>query len=111
MGSGSGYPAQGYPSQEFSMGQGSAHGSYHDLVPNDDDDDDDEDKTPSEEMSPVKPKKPTKRATKAKKNDAKKDTKNDSSNWTCEEEVVLCKAWCDVSENSMIGSNMQVKGF
>ena len=49
VGTGSGYPAEGYPSQEYSMGQGSGHGSYHDSVPNDDDDDDN---TLSEEMSP-----------------------------------------------------------
>ena len=54
------------------MGQGSAHGSYHDSVLNDDDDE-----TLSEEMLPNKPKK---RATKAKKNIVEKETKNDSSN-------------------------------
>ncbi|GKC45367.1 hypothetical protein Tco_1063089 [Tanacetum coccineum] len=52
-----------YQSQDYSMGQGSAHGS----APVEDDDDD----SPVEEMSPVKAKKPSKRASKAKKNDTK----------------------------------------
>ena len=43
------------------MGQGSGHGSYHGSMPVDDDNDDD-----VEETSPVKPKKPSRRATKAK---------------------------------------------
>ncbi|GKC27643.1 hypothetical protein Tco_1034937, partial [Tanacetum coccineum] len=47
---------------DYSMGQGSAHGS----APVDDDD-----SSPIEEMSPVKAKKPLRRALKAKKNDAK----------------------------------------
>lgn len=45
VGVGSGYPAEGYPIQEYSMGQGSAHGLYHDSVPNDDDDDNDDEST------------------------------------------------------------------
>ena len=70
--------SSGYLSQEYSMAQGSAHGSFYDSVQNDDDDDaDDDDNTLSEEMSPVKPKK---RATKAKKKTVEKETKNDSSN-------------------------------
>lgn len=53
MGTGSGQVF--YPTQNYSMGQGSAHGSFHSSVPNDDDDDD----SPVEEMSAVKTKKPT----------------------------------------------------
>ncbi|GJX32522.1 hypothetical protein Tco_0242377 [Tanacetum coccineum] len=49
-----------YPTKDYSMGQGSAHGSD----PVDDD-------SPVEEMSPVKAKKPSKCASKAKKNDIK----------------------------------------
>ncbi|GJZ69337.1 hypothetical protein Tco_0632887 [Tanacetum coccineum] len=57
------YSQEYYPTQDYSMGQGSAHGS----APIDDDDD-----SPVEEMSPVKAKKPSRRVLKAKKNDAKK---------------------------------------
>nr|GEX01340.1 hypothetical protein [Tanacetum cinerariifolium] len=53
-----------YQSQDYSMGQGSGHGSAHGSAPVDDD-------SPVEEMSPVKAKKPSNRASRAKKNDAK----------------------------------------
>ncbi|GKB29192.1 hypothetical protein Tco_0868593 [Tanacetum coccineum] len=52
------YSQEFYPTQDYSMGQGSAHGSAHGLAPVDDDDDD----SPVEEMSPVKAKKHSKRA-------------------------------------------------
>ncbi|GKG28833.1 hypothetical protein Tco_0416198, partial [Tanacetum coccineum] len=46
-------------------------------------------------MSPVK--KPSKRASRAKKNDAK--DKKPAKDWTKAEEIALFQAWCDVSEN------------
>ena len=52
-GTGSGQPY--YSTQNYSMGQGTGHRSFHDSVPNDDDDD-----SLVVETSPVKPKKPTK---------------------------------------------------
>ncbi|GKF83952.1 hypothetical protein Tco_0248850 [Tanacetum coccineum] len=76
------------------MGQGSVHGS----APVDDDD------SPIEEMSPVKAKKPSTRASKAKEKEPPKD-------WTTAEEIALCQAWCDVSENSEKENNMKMKGF
>nr|GEV46839.1 hypothetical protein [Tanacetum cinerariifolium] len=88
-----------YQSQDYSMGQGSAHGS----APVDDDDND----SPVEEMSPVK--KPSKRASKAKKNDAK--DKEPAKDWTNAEEIALYRPWCDVSKNSKKGNNMNVKRF
>ncbi|GJR00844.1 hypothetical protein Tco_0523828 [Tanacetum coccineum] len=59
------------------MGQGSAHGS----APVDDDD------SPVEEMSPVKAKKPSKRASRAKKNDGKEIEA--PKDWTKAEEIAL----------------------
>ncbi|GKC09641.1 hypothetical protein Tco_1001251, partial [Tanacetum coccineum] len=53
------------------------------------DDDDDDDDSPVEEMSPVK--KPSKRASRAKKNDAK--DKEPAKDWTKAEEIALCQAW------------------
>ncbi|GJU31127.1 hypothetical protein Tco_1174716 [Tanacetum coccineum] len=85
-----------YQSQDYSMGQGSAHGSAHCSAPVDDDDDN----SPVEEMSPVK--KPSKRASRAKKNDAKE--KEPAKDWTKAEKIALCRAWCDVSENSEKGN-------
>ncbi|GKD02107.1 hypothetical protein Tco_1177081, partial [Tanacetum coccineum] len=81
------------------MGQGSAHGS----APVDDDDDD----SPVEEMSPVK--KPSKRASRAKKNDAK--DKEPAKYWKKSKEIALWPAWCDVSKNSEKANSMKVKGF
>nr|GFA73812.1 hypothetical protein [Tanacetum cinerariifolium] len=54
------------------MGQGSAHGS----APVDDDDEDDDDDSSVKEMLPVK--KPSKRASRAKKNDANDNEKGNS---------------------------------
>ncbi|GKB98739.1 hypothetical protein Tco_0984876 [Tanacetum coccineum] len=45
-----------YPSQDYSMGHGSAHGSTHGSAPVNDDEEDD---SPVEEVLPVKPKKPS----------------------------------------------------
>ncbi|GKC76962.1 ABC transporter G family member 7 isoform X2 [Tanacetum coccineum] len=78
------------------MGQVSAHGS----APVDDDDDD----SSVDEMSPVKAKKPSRRVSMAKEKEPPKD-------WTMAEEITLCQAWCDVSENSEKGNNMKMKGF
>nr|GEV21128.1 hypothetical protein [Tanacetum cinerariifolium] len=88
------YSQEYYPTQDYSMGQGLAHGS----APVDDDD------SPVEEMSPVKPKKPSRRASKANEKEPPKD-------WTTMEEIALCEAWCDVSENSERGNSMKTKGF
>ncbi|GJY56435.1 hypothetical protein Tco_0455550 [Tanacetum coccineum] len=78
--------------QDYSMGygsgNGSAHGSAHGSAPVNDDVEDD---SPVEEVSPVKPKKPSRRAARAKK-DASKDRPKD---WTVAEETALCQAWCD----------------
>jgi hypothetical protein len=92
----------GYPSQQMSPGyQGSAHGSFHDSVPTDDLP---EELSP-EAMSPVKPKK---RATRGKKAAAQKeveeDNTKDSAPWTCKEEIALSMAWCDSSEDSIVGN-------
>ncbi|GJU10439.1 hypothetical protein Tco_1132835 [Tanacetum coccineum] len=65
------------------------------------------DDSPVEEMSPVK--KPSKRASKAKKNDAK--DKEPVKDWTKAEKIALCQAWCDVSANSEKGNSMKVKGI
>ncbi|GJW96014.1 reverse transcriptase domain, reverse transcriptase zinc-binding domain protein [Tanacetum coccineum] len=34
-----------------------------------------------------------------------------TSPWTIEEEVALCQAWCDMSENNITGNVMKSKGF
>ncbi|GJS18991.1 hypothetical protein Tco_0413463 [Tanacetum coccineum] len=78
-----------YPSQDYSMGHGSAPVN-----------DDEEGDSPVEEVSPVKPKMPSRRAAKAKKNDPKEPPKE----WTVEKEIALCQAWCDVSENNAVGN-------
>ncbi|GJX72343.1 hypothetical protein Tco_0309514 [Tanacetum coccineum] len=53
-----------------------------------------EDDSPVEEVAPVKKKYVRKRQP------AKKNDKDLSEPWTPQEEVVLCRAWVDVSENS-----------
>nr|GEX55789.1 hypothetical protein [Tanacetum cinerariifolium] len=83
--------------------QGSAHGSAHGSAPVDDDD------SPVEEMPAIKAKKPSKCTSRAKMNDAKE--KEASKDWTKAEEIALCQAWCDVSENSKKGNSMKAKGF
>ncbi|GJX88714.1 40S ribosomal protein S20-2 [Tanacetum coccineum] len=93
-------------SQDYSMGHGSGHGSAHGSVPIHDEEDD----SPVEETSPVKPKKPSRRATKAKK-DEPKEVKDAPKEWTVEEEIALCQGWCDVSENNISGNSMKAKGF
>ncbi|GJZ95574.1 hypothetical protein Tco_0667908 [Tanacetum coccineum] len=82
------------------MGHDSAHGS----APVNDDEEED---SLIEEVSSVKPKKPSRRAARAKKNDLKEPPKE----WIVEEEIALCQAWCDVSENNIVGNNMKTKGF
>ncbi|GKC88957.1 hypothetical protein Tco_1149606 [Tanacetum coccineum] len=94
------YSQEYYPTQDYSMGQGSAHGS----APVVDDDD-----SPIEEMSPVKAKKSSKHASKAKKNDTKE--KEPPKDWTTAEEIALCQAWCDVSKNVKKGNCIKDKGF
>ncbi|GJS26783.1 hypothetical protein Tco_0487403 [Tanacetum coccineum] len=69
--------------------------------------DDEEYDSPVEEVLPVKPKKPSRRATRAKKNDPKDLPKE----WTVKEDITLCQAWCDVSENNIVGKSMKTKGF
>ncbi|GJQ95490.1 hypothetical protein Tco_0006629 [Tanacetum coccineum] len=63
--------------------------------------------SPVEEVSPVKPKKPSRCIARAKKNDPKEPPKER----TVEEEIVLCQAWCDVSENNVVGNSIKTKGF
>nr|GEV58171.1 hypothetical protein [Tanacetum cinerariifolium] len=87
-------------SQDYFMGHGSAHGS----VPVNDDE---EDHSPVEEVSPVKQKKPSRRTTRAKKDDHKEPPKD----WTVAEETALCQALCDVSENNIADNSMKTKGF
>ncbi|GJY86287.1 hypothetical protein Tco_0500313, partial [Tanacetum coccineum] len=55
----------------------------------------------------VKAKKPSKRASKTKKNDTKEPPKE----WTTAEEIALCKGWCDVLENYEKENGMKTKGF
>ncbi|GKD94645.1 retrovirus-related pol polyprotein from transposon TNT 1-94, partial [Tanacetum coccineum] len=55
-----------------------------------------------EDVSPVKPKNPSRHATKAKK-DETKEVKEPPKEWTVEEEIALCQGWCDVSKNSISG--------
>ncbi|GJV02513.1 hypothetical protein Tco_1336082 [Tanacetum coccineum] len=63
------YSQEYYPTQDYSMGHGSAPV------------DDDEDDSPVEEMSPVKAKKPSRRASRANKNDTNEPPKD----WTTAE--------------------------
>ncbi|GJU49423.1 putative ribonuclease H-like domain-containing protein, partial [Tanacetum coccineum] len=67
---------QNITTQDYFMGQGLAHGLAYDSAPVDDDDDD----SPVEEMSPIKAKKASKRASRAKKNDNKE--KDPPKDWT-----------------------------
>ncbi|GKD69562.1 hypothetical protein Tco_1323652 [Tanacetum coccineum] len=91
-------------SQEYSMGHGSGHdsaqGSAHGSVPIHNDEDD----SPVEEVPPVKPKKSSRRATKAKK-DEPKDAKEAPKEWTVAEEIALCQ------ENNISGNSVKAKGF
>nr|GEV25785.1 retrovirus-related Pol polyprotein from transposon TNT 1-94 [Tanacetum cinerariifolium] len=80
------------------------HGSAHGLAPVNDDEEDD---YPVEEVSLVKPKKPSRRAARAKKDDPKEPSKD----WTIAEEIALCQAWCDVSKNNIVGNSMKTRGF
>ncbi|GJR91444.1 hypothetical protein Tco_0215455 [Tanacetum coccineum] len=89
-----------YPSQDYSIGHDLAHGPAH--VNNDEEDD-----SPVEDVSPVKPKKPSRCATRAKKNDPKELPKE----WTVEKQTTLCQAWCDVSGNNIVENSMKTKGF
>ncbi|GKC49419.1 hypothetical protein Tco_1072164 [Tanacetum coccineum] len=94
-------------SQDYSMGHGSGHGSAHGSPHGSDTVHDDEDDSPVEEVSPVKPKKPSRCATRAKKDELKEPPKD----WTMAEETALCQAWCDVSENNIDGNSMKSKRF
>ncbi|GJV90118.1 hypothetical protein Tco_1534056 [Tanacetum coccineum] len=62
-------------SQDYSMGYGSGYGSAHGSTPVNNDVEDD---SPVEEVSPVKPKKPSRRIARAKKDDPKEPPKD----WT-----------------------------
>ncbi|GKA31948.1 hypothetical protein Tco_0718315 [Tanacetum coccineum] len=79
------YSQENYPTQDYSMGQGSAHGSADGSALVDDDN------SPVEEMSPVKAKKPSKRASKAKKNDTKE--KEPPKDWTTAHDFTLEACW------------------
>ncbi|GJT94507.1 hypothetical protein Tco_1090025 [Tanacetum coccineum] len=105
-------------SQDYSMGHGSGHGSAHGSAHGSFPFHDDEHDSPVEEVSPVKPKKPSRRATKAKKDEPKevkedepKEVKEEPKEWTVEEEIVSCQGWCDVSENNISRNSMKAKGF
>nr|GFA52763.1 hypothetical protein [Tanacetum cinerariifolium] len=93
-------------SQDYSMGHGLGHGSAHGSVLIHDEEDD----SPVEETSPVKPKKPSRREIKAKK-DEPKEVKDALKEWTVEEEIAFCQGWCDVSENNISGNSMKAKEF
>ena len=77
------------------MGQGSGHSSYHGSMPVEDD---------VEETSPVKPKKPSRRATKAKDKGKKAEPTKKAEPWTTKEETALWKAWVHVCENCLRGN-------
>ncbi|GJR60122.1 hypothetical protein Tco_1502284 [Tanacetum coccineum] len=82
---GSGGNQEFYTAQDYSMGQGLTHGSA--VV---------EDDSPVKEaVAPVKAKKVSKRRQKTITTENKESLKP----WTTSEEVALCQAWCDVSEN------------
>nr|GEX75370.1 hypothetical protein [Tanacetum cinerariifolium] len=86
------------------MGYGSSHGSVHGSTRVNDDEEDD---SPVEEVSHVNPKKPSRRAVWAKKDDPNEPPKD----WIVAEEIAFCQAWCDVSENNIAGNNMKTRGF
>jgi hypothetical protein len=93
------YSTQNYPSQDASMGQGSGHGSYHGSMPFDEDDD-------VEEISPVKPKKPSRCATKAKDKGKQPEPNKKVEPWTQAEEIALCRAFIFISKNDKKGNAM-----
>ncbi|GJW36460.1 hypothetical protein Tco_0059380 [Tanacetum coccineum] len=86
------------------MGHGSGHGSAHGSVLVNDDEEDD---SLVEEVSPVEPKKPSRCASRGKKDEPNEPPKD----WTMAEEIALCQSWCDVSENNIAGNSMKTKGF
>nr|GEW07601.1 hypothetical protein [Tanacetum cinerariifolium] len=94
-------------SEDYSMGHGSGHGSAHSLAHGSNIVQDEEDDSLVEEVSTVKTKKPSRRATRAKKDEPKESPKD----WITAEEIALCQAWCDVSENNFDGNSMKSKGF
>nr|GEV15041.1 RNA-directed DNA polymerase, eukaryota, reverse transcriptase zinc-binding domain protein [Tanacetum cinerariifolium] len=76
------------------MGHGSAPGSAHSSFSFDDY----KDNSPAEEVSPVKPKKPSKRVTNTKKDDPK-EGKEAPKEWTVAEEIALCQACSGINLN------------
>ncbi|GKA96185.1 hypothetical protein Tco_0818280 [Tanacetum coccineum] len=64
------------------------------------------DKSHVEEVTTPVNRKSTKRPQQSKKND-----KDVADPWSLEEEVALCKAWVDVSENSVEGNARKGRGF
>ncbi|GKB17049.1 retrotransposon protein, putative, ty3-gypsy subclass [Tanacetum coccineum] len=94
-------------SQDYSMGHGSGHGSAHGSAHGSVPVHDDEDESPVEEVSPVKPKKPSRHAIRAKKDEPKESPKD----WTIAEKTALCQALYDVSENNIDGNSTKSKGF
>lgn len=79
------------------MGQDSGHGSYHGSMSVEDEDD-------VEELSPIKPKKPSRRATKAKDKGKQPEPTKKVEAWSKAEEVALCRAFIFISENSAKGN-------
>nr|GEU82720.1 transposase, Ptta/En/Spm [Tanacetum cinerariifolium]GEW11898.1 transposase, Ptta/En/Spm [Tanacetum cinerariifolium] len=93
---GSGGNQDFYTGQDYSMGHGSAHGSASI-----------EDDSSIKEVAPIKANKVSKRRHKS-----VTPEKNESSKpWTTEEDVALCRAWCDMSKNNTRGNDMKSRGF
>ncbi|GKA43978.1 hypothetical protein Tco_0736702 [Tanacetum coccineum] len=89
-----------FNTQEYYAGQGSGP-DYYGSAPVKDD-------SPFEEVAaPVKAKKVSERRQKT----VTTKNKESSKTWTTEEEVMLCQAWCDVSENSIKRNAMKSMGF
>ncbi|GJV93084.1 hypothetical protein Tco_1540897 [Tanacetum coccineum] len=82
-----------------SSGRDSAHSSSYGSATIEDD-------SPVEEVTRVKAKKVSKRASKVKMT----NNKDTSKPWTTTKEIALCKAWCNVSKNSVKGDAMKIKG-
>nr|GEU61254.1 hypothetical protein [Tanacetum cinerariifolium] len=82
--------------QDYSIGHGLAHG----LTPIEDD-------SSVEKVAPVKAKKVSKRRQKT----LTTVNKESSKPCTTKEEVALCQAWCNASENNIMRDAMKSRGF
>lgn len=70
-----------------------------------------EDDDDVEETSPIKPKKPSRRATKANHKGKQSEPAKKNEPWTKAEEVALCRAFIYVSENSERGNAINMFKF